>query len=439
MAHSIQPVVYGWQPQRVATPARFVRGEGVYLWDASGHRFMDFGSGQINVNVGYGHPKVLDAMREQLSQLTYVAPSFETAARSDLAAKIVERMPDDLSHVFFTNSGSEAIETAIKIARAVTGRVKIYSATRSYHGNTMYASAISGDPRRLFAEPGLAGGARFHGPTCYSCAFGFQSPPDCGFACLQSLRNSIVLDGPETVAAIVLEAIVGTSGLYVAPAEFVRGVRKLCDEFGILLILDETMTGWGRTGRWFAYEHYQLRPDILTTAKGITSGYVPLGAVVMSSAIYDCFSERPFVAGSTHEGHALACAAGVANMEVYEAEGLIEQSRILGDYLLELLAAVKLRHPCVGDVRGKGLLACLELTRNSATKAPIAGYRDRVTNLSAPLIRRLFAMNLIVLAKWDFVFVAPPLMITRAQLEEGVHAIDVALREVDELIAKDAA
>jgi taurine---2-oxoglutarate transaminase len=429
-----QPVVYGWQPQRTPVPARFVSGKGVYLWDDSGRRFMDFGSGQINVNVGYSHPKILDAMQQQMSRVTYVAPSFETEARNQLAARIVERMPESLEHVFFTNSGSEAIDTAIKIARAVTGRLKIYSAARSYHGNTLGSSALSGDPRRLFAEPALSGVARFHGPACYSCAFGPLEPPRCGFVCLESLRHSLLLDGPETVAAIVLEAVVGTSGLYVAPAEFVQGVRDLCDEFGILLILDETLTGWGRTGRWFAYEHYCVRPDILTTAKGITSGYVPLGAVVMSRSIFEYFSDRPFVAGSTHEGHALACAAGVANMQVYEGEGLIERSQALGEYLFELLMSVKMRHPCVGDVRGKGLFACLELTRDRPTRAPIAGYRDRFGNVSSALIRRLFAMNLIVLAKWDFVFVAPPLVITREQLEEGVNAIDRALTAVDELI-----
>jgi len=431
-------VVYGWQPQRVQPKARFVRSERVYLWGADRLRYMDFAAGQMNVNVGYSHPKVLAAMRRQMEDMTYVPPAFETEPRTALARLIVERMPEDLQYVFFTNSGSESVETAIKIARAVTGRAKIYSAWRSYHGTTAGASAISGDPRRLFVEPALVSVNKFHGATCYCCPFGRRAPPDCEFTCLESLRNTVFLDGPETVAAIVLEPIVGTSGLHVPPPEFVRGVRQLCSEYGILLILDETMTGWGRTGQWFACEHYDVSPDILVTAKGITSAYVPLGATVMTAQIYEFFLDRVFVGGLTNEGHALACAAGIANIDVYESEGLIERSRVLGDYLLERLHDLKERHPSIADVRGKGLFACLELTADRATKAPLAGYRDHKGNVTAELLQRLFEMQLLLVAKWDYVFIAPPLIIEKDEIDAGLEKIDRALAYTDRLARRHA-
>jgi taurine--2-oxoglutarate transaminase len=427
-------VVYGWLPQRPRPAACFVRAEGVHLWDRNQRRFTDLCAGQMNVNIGYGHPAVIGAMSRQMSEMIYVAPNFETRPRSELAAKIVQRMPASLQYVFFTNSGSEAIETAIKVARAVTGRTKIYSAWRSYHGTSVGAAAISGDPRRLFVEPALTGLHKFHGSTCHSCAFGQKAPPECALACLESLRNSVMLDGPETIAAIVLEPITGTSGVHLSQPEFIRGVRQLCDAYGIVLIFDETITGWGRTGRWFACEHYNVRPDILTTAKGITSGYVPLGAMVMTAKIRDFFLDRAFVGGLTNEGHTLACATAIANMEVLEREHLIERSEALGSFLLSALQDLKARHPSIGDVRAKGLLACIELTSDPQTQAPLAGYRDHRCNVSRELTARLFDQGLLVIAKWDFVFIAPPLIIDREQLNEALNKLDDVLSDTDDLV-----
>jgi taurine--2-oxoglutarate transaminase len=428
-------VVYGWQPQGTVSPITFERADRIYLWDTDQRRYIDFCSAQMNVNVGYGHPRVLAAMREQMERMTYVAPMFATEPRTRLAAMVAERTPGDLDWVFFTNSGSESIENAIKISRAVTGRSKIYSAWQSYHGATAGASAISGDPRRLFVEPGIPGTAKFHGAVCYRCPFGQTSPPDCRFACVESLRSQVVMDGPETVAAMVIEPIAGTSGVYVWPPEFVRGIRTLCDDFGILMIADETMSGWGRTGKWFACEHYGVVPDILTTAKGITSGYVPLGACVVTPAIRDYFVDKTFVGGLTNEGHALACAAGIANIEAYESEGLIEKSRELGNYLHERLSELKCKHPSIGDVRGKGLFACLELTADRCTKTPLADYRNARRDVAARLTRRLLDMGLFLVAKWDFVFIAPPLVIEKDELDEGLRILDHALDDTDELAA----
>jgi len=386
------------------------------------------------VNVGYGHPKVLSAMRIQMERTTYVAPTFPTEARIRLAAMVAERVPGDLDYVFFTNGGAEAIESAIKIARAATGRQKIYSAWQSYHGATAGAAAISGDPRRAFVEPAMSGLGKFHYANCYRCPLGQVAPPECRFACLHGLQNQIIHDGPEGVAAIVLEPIAGTSGLYIPPQEYVQGIRRFCDEHGILLILDETMSGWGRTGRWFACEHYDVVPDIVTTAKGITSGYVPLGATVLSAKLRDHFLHRNFVGGLTNEAHPLACAAGVANIEVYEEEQLVKRSADLGEYLMGRLLALERKHPSVGDVRCKGLFACLELTSDRRKRTPLAGYRDKVRNVSAEMCRRLMQMGLIVIAKWDFIFIAPPLVITEGEIDEGVDMIDRALSYTDQLL-----
>jgi taurine--2-oxoglutarate transaminase len=426
--------LFGWQRQN-AVPAPLVeRAEHIYFWDVEGKRYADFCSGQMNVNVGYGHPHILAAMRRQMETLTYIAPNFPTEARLRLATMVTECAPPGLNHVFFSNSGAEAVETAIKIARAVTGRTRIYSGWQSYHGATAGAAAVSGDPRRHYVEPAMPGIGKFLYPNCYRCPFGQSAPPGCHFACLASLRSQIVLDGPETVAAILLEPIVGTSGLYVPPPEFISGVRALCDEFGILLIFDETMTGWGRTGKWFASEHFAVVPDIITTAKGLASGYVPLSATIVNQRIRDHFAERPLVAGVTTEAHTLACAAAIANIEVYRNEGLIERSATEGAYLHERLAAMKERHPCIGDVRGKGLFACIELTADRAAKKPLAGYRNSQCDVATDFSRRLLAMGIFLVAKWDFIFLAPPLVITRCELDEHLDLIDSALNSLDELV-----
>jgi taurine--2-oxoglutarate transaminase len=433
-ALEVNHTVLGWQRQDIRSQLIIERADRSFLWDIEGKRYCDFAAGQINVNVGYNHPRVLAAMRKQMERIVYIAPNLATDVRIKLASMIATRTPGNLQYIFFTNSGSEAIEAAIKIARAATGRLKIYSAWQSYHGATAAASAISGDPRRAYVEPAMPGVAKFHYPTCYRCPFNQSGPPSCGFACLHSIERQILLEGPETVAAIVLEPIVGTSGLYVPPPEFVEGVRKLCNQYGILLIFDETMSGWGRSGRWFACEHYRVTPDLLVTAKGITSGYVPLGVVVMTPAVRDHFLTKPFVGGATNEGHALACAAGIANIEIYEDEQLVTRSARLGEHLKQRLLGLLEQHISVGDVRCKGLFACLELTSDRAHKQPLAGHRDRIINVASEISSRLRHMGLIVIAKWDFIFIAPPLVITESEIDEGVDKIHLALDYTDRLV-----
>lgn len=425
-------VVYGWRPQAPRAAATMVRAQGAALWDEQGRRYVDFGAGQVNVNIGYGNARVAEAIRAQLDQVAYVAPYFATDVRNRLAAGVAQRLPGDLDHVFFTNSGAEAVENALKIAKAVTGRSKFLSAWQSYHGATAGASAVSGDRRRWLAEPGVFGVSHFHLPGQYRSAFGCDDDREREAAlALATFEDLLEREGPDRIAGVILEPIVGTNGLYVPPRSFIRGVVGACRRHGVMFIADETMSGWGRSGRWFACEHFDVVPDILTTAKGITSGYVPLGAVALRPEVYRHFVSRPFVGGLTTEGHALACAAGVANLEVYEAEGLVERSAELGAWLLDRLHGLADRHPCVGDVRGRGLFACLELTSDRASRRPLSGVVPGTERLGAEIFADCLSRGLATLARGDLVFVTPPLVIERADLELGLEILDDVLTTVD--------
>ncbi|MBN1944342.1 MAG: aminotransferase class III-fold pyridoxal phosphate-dependent enzyme [Bradymonadales bacterium] len=430
-----QHVIYSWRSQGGVDPIMIDRADGIYMYDTDGRRFIDFCAGLLCVNIGHGNQHVLQAMRQQMEKLTYVGPAFGTEVKARLAAMISEVTPGDLDYIFFTNAGAEAVENAIKSARLYTGRHKIYSAWRSYHGATNGAMTISGDPRRWAVEPGMPGAVKFFGPYCYHCPLGYESQETCGLACLEQLKTQVMLDNPKSIAAIIMEPIVGTNGIIVPPKAFMQGVRQLCDENGILFISDEVMAGWGRSGYWFGIQHHGVVPDIITAAKGLTSGYVPLGMMAWNRKLWDYFQEHPFVGGLTYTGHALGCAAGIANIEVYRQHNLIEKSAHDGEYLLGKLVELRDRHPSVGDVRAQGLWACIELTSNKETRAPLAGFYDSIRNVSAELNRRLLAGGLYLFAKWDLMFISPPLIITREQIDESVAIIDRALEYTDSLIA----
>lgn len=424
-------VVYGWQPQSKRSARLIVRAEGAALWDDRGNRYVDFGSGQINVNIGYGNQHVLEVMQRQMAQATYIAPYFATHARIELASLVARRTPGDLNHIFFTNSGAEAIENALKIAKAFTSRSKFLSAWQSYHGATAGASAVSGDARRLLAEPVMPGTSHFHLPGQYRSPFHVTDLETEAALALTALEDLIAREGPHLIAGIVLEPIVGTNGLYVPPADFLHGIRSLCDRHGILFIADETMSGWGRTGQWFACDHYGLVPDILTTAKGITSGYVPLGAVAMRPAIYEHFKNRAFVGGLTTEGHALACAAGVANLTVYESLDLVERSASMGTLVLERLRELMEQHHCIGEVRGRGLFTCIELTSDRDTRRPLVGAFPQTRTLPADIFGLCLERGLMVLARENFIFVAPPLITSEEDISFGMSVLDEVLTEID--------
>lgn len=427
-------VVYPWVIQGKSEPIVIDRAEGIYMWDLDGNRYIDFCSGLLNINIGHSDRRVLDAMKAQMDKLCFVATMFATEPKAKLASMVAEVTPGDLDHVFFTNAGADAVENAIKAARWVTGRQKIYSSWVSYHGATAGAITLTGDPRRWACEPGIPGVVKYFSPYCYHCPYGYEDQHSCKIQCLTTFKQQVMLDGPKTIAAVFMEPITGTNGIIIPPKEFVQGVRQICDENGILFVSDEVMAGWGRSGKWFGIEHFDVVPDIITTAKGITSGYIQLGATIWNSKVQSVFEERPFVGGLTYQGHALACAAGIANLEIYKSDNLIEKSRVNGEYMLAKMQELKEIHPSVGDVRCKGLWGCIELTSDRKTRAPLAGFADSRRNVSSEIMKRLFSMGLYLFAKWDFLFLAPPLIITREQIDESMAIIDKVLDWTDSLI-----
>lgn len=426
--------IYSWKAQKDVNPIILERADGVMVYDREGREYVDFCSGLLNVNLGHNNSHVKEAMKAQMEKACYVGTMFGTEAKARLGRMISQVTPGDLDYVFYTNGGAEAIENAIKAARIFTGRHKVYSCWRSYHGATAGAITLTGDPRRWAAEPGIPGAVKFFGPYPYRCPFGSTTEEEANHRALDMLKTQIMLDGPHTIAAIFMEPIVGTNGIIIPSKSFMQGVRELCDQQGILMVIDETMGGWGRSGKWFAIEHFDVIPDIMTTAKGITSGYVQLGAMIWSKRIWDYFWEKPFIGGLTYGGHALACATAIANIEEYKRLNLIEESARKGLYLEKKLLELKKANRSVGDVRIKGLWACIELTENRETKEPLAGFADAKRNVSAELTRRLYADGVYCFCKWDFIFMAPPLIITEEELDRSVTAVGSALEYTNSLV-----
>jgi taurine--2-oxoglutarate transaminase len=413
---------FSWSHQGQVNPIPLVRAEGPYFWDANGKRYLDFASQLVNTNIGHQHPKVVKAIQDQAAKLTFASPSMATEPRGLLGKKLAEVTPGDLKKTFFTLGGAEANENAIKIARFYTGRFKILARYRSYHGATHGAMALTGDYRRLPVEPALPGVVHFLDPYCYRCPFGWNGDREhCCLQCIQHVEEVIEHEGPDQIAAIFLEGVTGTNGLIIPPDEYWPRMREICDKYGILLVSDEVMSGWGRTGEWFAVDHWGVVPDIITTAKGITSGYVPLGAVIVREKIAKFFDDRVLFAGLTYNGHALACAAALATIEAYEEENIFENAKRVGTHLGMRLEQMKQKHPSVGDVRYIGLFSGLELVKNRETKEPMD-----VT----PLKNFLIDHGVYVFNFKNVLFVVPPLIITEEQLDEGLTLIDEGLAEL---------
>ncbi|GAA4770477.1 aspartate aminotransferase family protein [Streptomyces sanyensis] len=428
-------VFHSWSAQGLIDPLAVAGAEGAYFWDYDGNRYLDFTSGLVYTNIGYQHPKVVAAIQEQAGRLATFAPAFAVQARSEAARLIAERTPGDLDRIFFTNGGAEAVEHAIRMARLHTGRPKVMSAYRSYHGGTATAINITGDPRRWASDSGTAGVVHFWGPFPYRSAFyAADEDQECARA-LAHLEETIAFEGPGTVAAIILETIPGTAGIMVPPPGYLAGVREICDRHGIVLVLDEVMAGFGRTGRWFAAEHFGVVPDLMTFAKGVNSGYVPLGGVAVSDRIAATFERRPYPGGLTYSGHPLACAAAVATIEAMEEEKVVENAAALGETVVgPALRALAERHPSVGEVRGTGMFWALDLVRDRATREPLVPY-NASGEANAPMAA--FAAACKRGGLWPFVnmnrtHVVPPCNITEAELKEGFAALDAALSVADE-------
>jgi taurine--2-oxoglutarate transaminase len=417
---------FSWSVQNQTAPIPIVRAEGIHFWDADGKRYLDFSSQLMNMNIGHQHPRVVKAIQDQAAALSFAHPSMATEPRGLLGKKLAEVAPGNLKKTFLCLGGAEANENAIKIARAYTGRFKILARYRSYHGATHGAIALTGDYRRLPVEPAMPGVVHFLDPYCYRCPFGWTRET-CHRECIKHIDEVIHYEGPDKIAAIIMEGVTGSNGLIVPPDDYWPRVREICDKYGILLISDEVMSGWGRTGQWFAVDNWKVVPDIITTAKGITSGYVPLGAVIVSDKIADWYEDKMMWAGLTYSGHPLSCAAAVATIAVYEEDHLLENARKVGKHLGERLEAIKAKHPSVGDVRYIGLFSAIEVVKDRQTKEPIDPLTDVQKVLRA---KGLFTFNF-----HNILFVVPPLCITSEQLDEGLAIIEGALEETTDKIA----
>ncbi|GHF44729.1 aspartate aminotransferase family protein [Streptomyces mashuensis] len=427
-------VFHPWAAQGRIDPLAVAGAEGSYFWDHDGNRYLDFSSGLVFTNIGYQHPKVVAAIQEQAGRLATFAPGFAVEARAEAARLIAERTPGDLDKIFFTNGGAEAVENAVRLARLHTGRTKVLSAYRSYHGATTTAIHLTGDPRRWPSDQGAAGVVHFWAPYLYRSPFHATSEEQECERALAHLEDTIVFEGPGTIAAIVLETVPGTAGIMVPPPGYLPGVRALCDRYGIVLVLDEVMAGFGRTGRWFAAEHFDVVPDLLTFAKGVNSGYVPLGGVAISAEIAAGFEDRPYPGGLTYSGHPLACAAAVATITAMAEEGVVEHAaRIGADVIGPGLRELAARHPSVGEVRGLGMFWALELVRDRDTREPLVPY-NAAGEAAAPMAA--FAAACRKAGLWPFVnmnrtHVVPPCTITEEEAKEGLAALDAALSVAD--------
>jgi taurine--2-oxoglutarate transaminase len=428
-------VFHSWSAQALIDPLPIAGAEGCYFWDYEGTRYLDFSSQLVNVNIGYQHPKLVAAIQAQAAALCTIQPSFANDARSEAARLIAEIAPGDLNAIFFTNGGAEANENAIRMARLHTGRNKVFAAYRSYHGATAGAIALTGDPRRWPSEPGLPGVVRYWGPYSYRSAFHSADEAQESVRALQHLREVIAVEGPHTVAAIILETVVGTNGILVPPDGYLAGVREICDEFGIVMIADEVMAGFGRCGEWLAVDHWGVTPDLITFAKGINSGYVPLGGVIISDEIAETFQTRAYPGGLTYSGHPLACASAVASIGIFREEHIVENARQIGSEVLAPgLAAIAERHPSVGEVRGLGVFWALELVRDRQTREPLVPFNAAGPD-AAPMNE--FATACKQRGLWPFVHfnrthVVPPCTITADEARSGLEILDEALIVADQ-------
>ncbi|MDF2842980.1 MAG: hypothetical protein K0R00_1406 [Herbinix sp.] len=395
-----------WSKQKNINPLPIEKAEGIYLWDYEGNRYSDMSAQLVNMNLGFGNKAIAEAIKEQTDKYCYVSPAYGAEPRAKLAKKIIDLMPDNMGKVFFTNAGAEANENAVKMARMYTGRFKIFSRYRSYHGSSFGAGNLTGEPRRYPLEPGIPGFVKFFDPYLYREIVPFESEEAASNYYIAKLREQIIYEGPASVAAIVIETVTGSNGILIPPKGYLPGMRALCDEFGILMICDEVMAGWGRTGKMFAFEHFDVKPDMVTFAKGVTCGYVPLGGVVVSKSIASYFDDNLLSCGLTYSGHPLACAAGIACVNYYEEANILEHVNEVGKVLSEILLALKEKHPCVGDVRSIGLFSAVEFVKDKATKEALVPYGKDPEGIMGRIIGKLKEKRFMTYSHENMILVA---------------------------------
>jgi len=424
-------VFHSWSAQSTINPLMIKSAQGLYVTDESGKSYLDFSSQLVNTNVGHQHPKVVAAIKEQASVLCTIAPQHGYQSRYRAAELILDHSFDGAAKVFFTNGGTESIEHAVRMAKLHTGRSKVLATYRSYHGGTSTSINLTGDPRRWPNDNGTSGVVHFFGPFLYRSVYNSTTEEEECARALESLENTILFEGPNAFAAIVLETIPGTAGIMVPPKGFLKGVRAICDRYGIVYIADEVMCGFGRTGAWFAYQDHDVKPDLVTFAKGVNSGYVPLGGVVINEAISASFNDRVYPGGLTYSGHPLACAAAVAVIEAMESEGIVENARRVGDEVLRPgLEQLATKHQIIGEVRGLGVFFALELVTDRKTKEPLAPYGS-----SSPAMNEILAAcrneGLFIFNNFHRLHVVPPCTITDDEAREGLARLDRALSVAD--------
>ena len=420
--------LFEWSAQSKVDPIPVARAKGIYFWTPEGKRFIDFNSQLMSVNIGHGDERVIEAITEQAKTLAYANPFMATEPRARLGAKLAEITPGDIDTFFFTNGGAEATENAIKLARFFTGRHKIISRYRSYHGATAGSITLTGDPRRWANEPGIPGVVRVLDPY-HGVDRGWESAE----SSLAMIEEIIQLEGPQTIAGFILETVTGTNGILIPPDGYMQGVRKLCDKYGILMIADEVMAGFGRTGEWFAINHWKVVPDLLCMAKGLTSSYLPLGAVGMRHHIAQHFQEKVFYGGLTYNSHPMGCAAALATIRVYEEDRLIDNARKMGAVMKQLLADLEKRHSSVGEVRNIGLFGIVELVRSRKTKQPMAPFNGTSEEMGA-LGKFFREQGLYTIVRWNSFYTNPPLCINEQQLQEAFAIIDKGLEITDRAV-----
>lgn len=432
--NSLDYTLFSWSKQAGLNPINIERAEGVYIYDYDGKRYIDFSSQLMNVNIGHGNHKVRDAVYKQMSEVSYVYPGMVTKARGDLGKKLAEIAPGKLKKSFFTLGGSEAIENAIKIARVYTGRHKIISQYQSFHGATYAAASVGGDPRKHAIDSQAAPNfIHVENPYFYRCPWNSKTWEECSENCANHVERIIKYENPESVAAILLEGESGSSGCIKYPPSYWKKIKAIADKYGILLIVDEVMSGFGRTGKMFAIEHHGVEPDIMTIAKGLTAGYIPMGALMVSEEIGKYFDDQPLPLGLTYSAHPVLCATALAVINIYEEDNLIENARLMGKYVDERMVDLIKKHPSIGDFRNTGLFGCIELVKNKTTKEPMAPWNAKPAEMEImnKVAAKIKELGMFTFVRWNWIFIAPPLTITKEQIDEGLAIISEAILIAD--------
>lgn len=434
LKNNLEHTLFSWSRQAGLNPINAHHAKGSYIYDRDGKKYLDFSSQLINVNIGHGNQRITKAVEKQMQELSYVYPGMATQVRGTLGKKLAEITPGNLTGTFFTLGGAEAIENAIKLARVYTGRYKIITHYRSYHGSTYGAISAGGDPRKFPVESQAAPHfVHVENPYAYRCPWNSSTPEECGEHAIAHLERVIRFENPEAIAAILLEGESGSSGCIKYPPFYLKKVRELCDTYGILLIDDEVMSGFGRTGKMFGINHHNVTPDIMCIAKGLTSGYLPLGGIVVTDTIAEKFNETPLPLGLTYSAHPVSCAAAIENLKILEEDNLVERAAETGRYIEAEVEKLKDKHPSIGDFRNTGLLGCIELVKNRETKEPVTPWNAKpsemeVTNKMAAKIREL---GMFTFVRWNWIFIAPPLNVSREEVDEGLDIISRAISIAD--------